>query len=243
MNDELTDRDDRQIASALHNVSIPAGLRDRLHTALRDAAETPLTNASSEAVGSEAVGSAATMSEPLAATDQSIPLAAALPSHSRRGWLAVASAAVLAAVLFGAYHLSRPSSYSQIANHSLQQLELIRQGHYPVQTIDAASSRELRPLWPQLKRDLAAIGMYDIAPPRQAEAARAWQLQSRKTGKDFFVFAFHGARRVEGLNSQLQSIHRVSGGWSLVAMQADGRLFVVAYQGSIEDYINLLQAA
>lgn len=234
MNDELTDRDDRQIELALHNVSIPAGLRDRLHAALRDAAETPLTNASSEAVSSE----------PMAASHQSVPLTADSPSsYTRRGWLAVATAAALAAILFGAYHLSRPSSYSQIANHSLQQLELIRQGHYSMQAIDAASSRELRPLWPQLKRDLAAIGMYDIAPPRQAEAARVWQLQSRTTGKDFFVFAFHDARRVEGLNSQLQSIHRVSGGWSLVAMQTEGRLFVVAYQGSTEDYINFLQAA
>ncbi len=238
--EQFTEPDDRQIRGALHGVELPSGLRARMRTRLQSQLEassleapnqilTHLIDTASE-VPSASVGDIGTLAQPERSA-----------ATHRRQWLGLAMALSLASALFGLYHFSRPMSPERLAQHCLLQLDGLLSPDATWQT--SFEPQQLSLLEAQLRRNVQPLGFQDHSGLPFAQRCRIWQMFSHATQKPFFVFDFQEARSVESLNSQLQSIKRVSHGWSLVALRSGDHVFVIAFDGPVADYLNIRQAA
>ncbi len=231
--DNFTEQDDQWLRDTLHGVSSPVGLRERIRSRLQQevSAQTPST------LGVQ----------PDSSHDQFqlSPAATTIEDHrhSRRKWVAVALAVSVSALVVGGLRWSRPASVEQLAKQCLQQLDgvLGEDATWHAEFNEQLSELDL--LDGQLRGSIQPIGYQDQSGGTFSQQCRVWKLFSNSTNKAFYVFDFKDARDVHGLNSQLEALNRVSGGWSMVAMQTSGRIVVVLFEGSVDSYLYRQQSA
>ncbi len=233
--------DDRVLRAALLNVDLPSGLQQRLLDRLRaEAAECGQVPAA-ECGQVPATHNADRNDTPvvLAARD--------LPHNGKRSrrtlWATALALSIVALAALGIYQWTRPASSMQLAQFTLKQLDRLLSDEASWQTDFDPQLPELAVLQGQLRSTIRPIGFQDQGGGPVAEHCRVWKLYSMATHKVFFVFDFKQAKSVPSLTRQLQELSRSSGGWSVVAMQADGRVVVVAVEGRVDSYLYQLQSA
>ncbi len=177
--------------------------------------------------------------EPMAGRDQR----QAAGRSSRRQWATALALSIVALAALGVYQWTRPTSTEQLAQFTLGQLDRLLADEAVWQTDFDQHLPELALLKGQLRFDIRAIGVQDHSGGALADQCRVWKLYSLATHKVFFVFDFKQANHIQSLTRQLQELKRSSGGWSLAAMQADGRVVVVAVEGRVDSYLYQLQSA
>lgn len=224
--------DDQLLRDALHGVSAPAGLHQRLQSRLRQEAtaygELPWYGES----GDDCVE----LPRQVASSDRA--------RVRRRQWIGLALALSLVGLAFGVFQWSRPTSTEQLAQFTLGQLDRLLSEDAVWQTDFDKQVAELGILAGQLRLiNVKPLGFQDIAGGVFAEHCRVWKLYSRTTNKAIYVFDFQHARQVSSLGGQLQAIKRTSGGWSSVAMHTGDRLVVVLVEGTLDGYLYQSQSA
>ncbi len=239
--ENLTEQEDRWLRDALHSVSSPAGLRERIQQRLRQEVPAPAVFTDTFMVKSESIAAALT-TDSAAIPDHenlqanSLGQARNQQSISRRQWTGWAIALSVLALAFGISQWSRPLSTQQLAQRALTRLDQVLNDQAAWNTDFESQLSELAILKGQL-RDVQPLGFQDHAGKPIAERCRIWKLLSITTNKPLYVFDFADARQVARLSSLLEPIHTVSGGWSVVAMRSGDRVVVVLYEGSIENYL------
>lgn len=239
--ENLTEQEDRWLRDALHSVSSPAGLRERIHGRLLQevTAQTAFTDTSlgkMESIAAALTTDCAAMRDHEIVQTNSRGEVSTKKSISRRqmtGWAIALSALVLA---FGIAQWSRPFSAEQLAQRALTRLDQLSNDQVAWHTDFNSQLSELAILNGQL-RDVQPLGFQDHSGGPIAERCRIWKLLSTTTNKPLYVFDFADAGQVADVSSQLEPIHTVSGGWSVAAMRSGARVVVVLYQGSFENYL------
>lgn len=261
--------DDPLLRAALFNVHVPSGLRQRLLDRLRaEAASEPtaLESSASTIAGPQDASSSqsafdpqaavASNSEVIAGVSENNPQAVDQPvvelartedslagRPNRRSWAIGLALSIVALVGLGVYQWTRPVSTKQLAQFTLGQLDRLLSDEAVWQTDFDQQLSELAVLEGQLRFNIQAIGFQDQSGDGVADQCRVWKLYSQTTHKVFFVFDFKQAQQVQSLTRQLQELQRSSGGWSLAAMQTEGRLVVVAVEGRVDSYLYHRQSA
>lgn len=248
----LTEQEDRLLRDALHSVSSPHGLRERICKRLNQdvAAQTDPTVTSTtkmEILVAATVGSVAPSEHDGIGVSSTSKTSATLSStrrHStRRQWLGWAIALSFAALMFGVFQSTRPLSTEQLARHAMTQLDQIISDGANWQTQFDVQFSDLAVLHGQLRDSVQPIGYLERSGGPIAERCRVWKLLSTTTNKPLYVFSFPDALTVGRLTSQLQVVNRVSGGWSTVALRSGDRIVVVLAEGSIESHFFLPKSA
>lgn len=250
--EDFTEQDDRWLRDALQSASAPAGLRERIRSSLRQEAAAQLSpRASSPALLGDSpeasrakTAAAATTIGPSTSSSEQVELPRATPPTARhRRWVGLALALSAAVLLIAGLQWSRPYSVEQLAQHSLQQLELVLREDATWNSNFSEHFSELAILDEQLRGHVEPVGFQNRPGEPIARHCRVWKLYSNTTHKAFYVFDFQDAHQVQQLTSQLQAINRVSGGWSMFAMRSADRVVVVLLEGVPDDYLYRLQAA
>ncbi len=244
--EDFTEQEDQWLRDALHSVSSPVGLRERIRSRLRQelAAQANLTELDRLNIES----APASPRHPIAEADGVIKLevaslSAKTRSMTRRQWVGMALALSIAALTLGAFQWSRPFSAERLAQLSLTQLDQVIGDEVNWRTEFDEQLSDLAVLNGQLLGNILPLGYQDRSGSPLAEQCRIWKLQSNTTHKSFYVFDFQDARTVGKLTSQLQAINRVSGGWSVVAMRSGDRVLVVLFEGAVDSYLYRRQSA
>lgn len=243
--------DDQTLRAALFNVKVPSGMRQRLLDRLRAEANADTaqheTNGSEPAFVSRAVASSGTVDNAQAASQPAVELAPTAESNAgrphRRQWALALALSLVALAALGIYQWTRPASTSQLAQFTIEQLDRLLSDDVVWQTDFDPQLAELAVLDGQLRFNIRPIGFQDQRGGGLADQCRVWKLYSLATHKIFFVFDFKHANQVHSLTRQLQELNRSSGGWSLVAMQTEGRIVVVAVEGRVDSYLYQRQSA
>ena len=174
-------------------------------------------------------------------TDRELPLRS---KRTRRSvWATALALCIVALAGLGLYQWTRPVSNTQLAQFTLSQLDRLLSEEVAWQTDFDPQLPELAVLQGQLRSNIRPVGFQDQSGGPVADQYRVWKLYSLTTHKVFFVFDFQQAKPLPSLTRQLQELSRSSGGWSVVAMQADGRVVVVAVEGRVDSYLYQLQSA
>lgn len=239
--ENLTEQEDRWLRDALHSVSSPAGLRERIQQRLLQevaskAVSTDMSQVKKELIASALTADSAAISDHVNVQANSLGEARNQRSILRRQWTGWAIALSVLALAFGISQWPQTFSTEQLAQRALMRLDQVLNDQAAWQTDFESQLSDLAILKGQL-RDVQPLGFQDHAGKPIAEHCRIWKLLSTTTNKPLYVFDFAGARQVARLSSLLEPIHTVSGGWSVVAMRSGDRVVVVLYEGSIENYL------
>lgn len=224
---DFTEHDDRWLREALHSVSPPGDLRERIRSRLRQEATAQLP--APQPAGSDAAST--------------VPASTVPAISGRRAWLAWVLAAATAAAVLMAVRWSQPLSPQQLAAHCLVQLDGVLQESHRWQSDVASHISQLSVLEGRLQGQVQPLGYLDLDGGRFAKRCRVWKLRSDTTQRVFYVFDFQDARSIGRLGGQFQAVDRVSGGWSLYAMRSSERVLVVLFEGRVDDYLHRLQSA
>ncbi len=243
----FTKQEDRWLREALHSVSSPQGLRERICHRLSQevvAQTDPTVNSTTkmDSLVASTVASVAPLEHEGVGVSNTSKTPAMLPA-TRRQWLGWALALSLAALMFGVFQSTRPLSTEQLARHAMTQLDQILNDGADWHTEFDEQFSELAILHGQLRDTVRPVGYLDRSGAPIAEHCRVWKLLSTTTNKPLYVFSFPNALTVGKLTPQLQVVNRVSGGWSMVALRSGERIVVVLAEGSIESHFFLPKSA
>ncbi len=230
------DADDFTISAAMHRVSVPPQAIARVRAQLRAAAREPATAVAM--TSSADVNTDSTVTSDVRTNVQG--------QRVRRQVLrrvVIATTALAASVVFLLLYVqSRPLTANQLASVCVEQLELVveQMPQWQAATEDAAT--KLEPLMRNLNQRLTLVGSKQHPPGSLAKSCTLWKFDTGK-GKYLYVFDLQDARTIRDIPSRFRVIKQSSSSWSLAALQQGGRVFVVAVEGDVTEFIKSLEYA
>lgn len=209
---------DERLASALDDVAVPDGLRERLLERLQQPA-------SSTGLPPAVVACVQPLGQPSAAP-ASVPLA----TRSNRRWWLAAAAAAAGLVLSGRWWLladradgdvaQLAASWQQRLTSSWKSMKTLPDGFRVPRSVAVAPQR-----WQPLDRLAGVSGV-------------AWDLSRPGVGRAVLFVARMTSPGLPG--SPPESPQPISGGQTVAGWQAGGLVYILVVQGDLKDYLRLV---
>lgn len=228
------------LRAALHGLEPPAGLKERLQTAVRDQAQNAspcdfadeLDDQTLRAATSQVFEGSDKLDES-SVTVESQDSSTAPPSFTgRRNALVAAMVACVALVAFGLWWNSAPSK-DQIVALCLDQ----------AQASDEAAAWEYSELSPELYStirtnsslpfDLGGVAFRKVDAGRLGSEAEIWRLTGSRG--EFFVMTLTSKKKVDGLSPALSIVQ--NGTWCVAAMQRGDQIVIIASVENLSEFI------
>lgn len=229
------------LRAALHGLEPPAGLKERLQTAVRDQARNALPsdfadeihNHTLRAATSEVLASDDTLDECSVTIESKDSIAAAPNFTSRRNAFVAAMVACVALVAFGLWWNAAPTK-DQFVALCLDQARASE---------DTAAWRESPTLpaelsstilsYPSLPYQRSALAFRAVDAGRLGSNAEIWRLSGSRG--EFFIMTLTSKKKIEGLSAALTIVK--NGTWSVAAMQRGDQIVVVASLKNLSEFI------